>query len=223
MVVPSTPPLLRVLQRPVESALGAPITVMDEPALGRVFIPTAAPDGVLQRAQHQLGIGPVAGLPADDLPGEGVADAGQPQRPLPGGDPRDVGHPQPVGRVGLEVAVDQVGRWRRLRVLPGRAAPTLAQERPPQTVSGHQPLHPLAADLDAVAAQLRVDSGRPVGPARTGVDRADLVKQPGVPASALARITLLGHPAVEGRGGDFQHPEDGLDPEQVTMDGRRSS
>jgi hypothetical protein len=56
-----------------------------------------------------------------------------------------------------------------------------------------------------------------VGPAGAAVDGPDLVKQPGVPPSMLARITLLGRPAVEGRDRDLQHPEDGLDPEQVTM------
>jgi hypothetical protein len=59
--------------------------MMDEPGLGGVVVQSAAPDGVLQRAQHQLGIGPVAGLPAHDPPGEGVADTGQPQRPSPVG------------------------------------------------------------------------------------------------------------------------------------------
>jgi hypothetical protein len=49
------------------------------------------------------------------------------------------------------------------------------------------------------------------------MDRPDLAEQPGVLAPALAGITLLGQPAVEGRGGDLQDPEDGLDPEAVTM------
>src|SRR5512133_1092727 len=43
VVVPSTPPLLGVLRRPVESALAAPVGVMDQPIqLGR-----PAPDGHL--------------------------------------------------------------------------------------------------------------------------------------------------------------------------------
>jgi hypothetical protein len=49
------------------------------------------------------------------------------------------------------------------------------------------------------------------------MDGPDLVKQPGVLAAVLARITLLGQPAVEGRDRDLQHPQDGLDPEPVTM------
>jgi hypothetical protein len=67
---------------------------------------------------------------------------------------------------GLEVAVDQVGRRGRPRVLAGGAAPALAQEPTLQAVSGHQPRHPLARGADAVAAQLGVDPGRPVGAAR---------------------------------------------------------
>jgi hypothetical protein len=49
------------------------------------------------------------------------------------------------------------------------------------------------------------------------VDGSDLAQQPGILALVLARITLLGQPAVEGRDRDLDDPEDGLDPEQVTM------
>jgi hypothetical protein len=190
--------------------------MMDQPTLSRVAI-QAAPHRVLQRAQHQLDIGPVAGLPADDPPRERIPDTGQPQRPLPGSDPRDVGHPQPVGRLRLEVAVHQVGRRRGLRVLAGRTTPALAQERALQAGLAQQPRHPLAGGPHAVAAQLRMHPGRPVGPARALVHRADLAQQPGVLAAALAGAALPGQPAVERRDRDLQHPEDGLDPEQVTM------
>jgi hypothetical protein len=59
------------------------VAVVDEPALGRITVQAAAPDGILQRAQHQLGVGAVAGLPAHDPPRERVADRCQPQRPSP--------------------------------------------------------------------------------------------------------------------------------------------
>jgi len=58
-VFPSQLLTVEVLRRPVESALGALIRMVNEPTLGRVVVQAAAPDGVLQRAQHQLGIGPV--------------------------------------------------------------------------------------------------------------------------------------------------------------------
>ena len=58
-----------------------------------VVVEIAAPQRVLQRPEHQVGIGPVAGLPAHDPPRERVADDRQPQRPLPGGDARQVRHP----------------------------------------------------------------------------------------------------------------------------------
>jgi hypothetical protein len=86
-----------------------------------------------------------------------------------------------------------------------------------QAVGAQQPRHPLAGAADAVAAQLGVDPGRAVGAARALVDDPDLAQQPGVLAAALGGVMLLGHEAVEGRGGDLQHPEDGLDPELVTM------
>jgi hypothetical protein len=49
------------------------------------------------------------------------------------------------------------------------------------------------------------------------VDAADAVGERLVLAPALAGVALLGHPAVEGRDGDAKDPEDGLDPEAVTM------
>jgi hypothetical protein len=116
---------------------------------------------------------------------------------LPGGDPRDVGGPQPVGRLHLELTVDQVGRRRGLEVLAGGAAPALAQERALQAGLAPQPLRPLARGADAVAAQLGVDPGRPVGAAGALVNRADLAQQPGVPAPALAGAALLGPVGAE--------------------------
>jgi hypothetical protein len=49
------------------------------------------------------------------------------------------------------------------------------------------------------------------------VDAADAVGQRLVVAPALAGIALLRDPAVEGRDRDVEDPEDGLDPEAVTM------
>jgi hypothetical protein len=124
--------------------------MMDKPPLGRIAVQAAAPHGVLQRAQHQLDIGSVAGLPADNPPRERIPHTGQPQRPLPGSDARDIGDPQPVGCWGGEVAVDRIRRRRRPRVLVGRAAPALAQERALQAGLAHQPRHPLARGPEAV-------------------------------------------------------------------------
>jgi hypothetical protein len=84
-------------------------------------------------------------------------------------------------------------------------------------MGAQQPRHPLAADLDAVAAQLSVHPGRPVGLPGAVVDAADAVGQRLVVAPALARMAVLGDPAGEGRDGDVEDPEDGLDPEAVTM------
>jgi hypothetical protein len=61
VVVPSTPSLLRVLRRPVESALAALIAVMNQ-ALDR----PAAPDGHVQGVHHQFGAQMVGHRPAHD-------------------------------------------------------------------------------------------------------------------------------------------------------------
>jgi len=191
--------------------------MVDQPALAGVAVEAAAPDGVLQRAQHQVGVGPVGGLPAHDPPRERIPHAGQPQRPLPGGDPGDVGHPQPVRLACGELAVDQVRRRRRPWVLAGRRPPPLAHKRALQASLAHEPLHALAADPDAVAAQLGVDPWRPVGAARAGMDSPDPAEQELVVQGVLAGRAPPGHPPVEGRDRDLEDPEDGLDPEPVTM------
>jgi hypothetical protein len=212
-LLPSQPLTAKVLRRPLESALGPVVAMEDQP----LPLDLAAPQRVLQRAQHQLGVGPVRRLPAHHPPGERVAHAGQPQSALPGGDARDVGHPQPVGRVGVEVAVDQIRCRCGRRVAAGAAAAALAHERALQAGLAHQPLHPLAADPDALAAQLGMDLGRPIGAAGVGVDAFDLLAKPDLLDVAQAGMAPALKPPVERRDGNLQHPEDGLDPEAVAM------
>jgi hypothetical protein len=68
----------------------------------------AGPDRVLQRAEHELGVAAIRGLPPDDAVGEHVADRGQPEHAFAAGDAGGVGDPEPVRRLGGEVPFDQV-------------------------------------------------------------------------------------------------------------------
>jgi len=47
-------------------------------------------------------------LPADDLAAIGVGDEGEEDEPLPAAQVGEVGDPEPVGRSGVEVALDEV-------------------------------------------------------------------------------------------------------------------
>jgi Protein of unknown function DUF86 len=94
--------------------------------------------------------------PADHAPAEGVEDDGQEQEPGQGRDVREVGEPELVGRLGLEVALDQVGH--RLGLVcphggPQRSAPMAALD----AGLPHQSRHPFARAADALLPQLGVD------------------------------------------------------------------
>jgi hypothetical protein len=103
--------------------------------------------------------------------------------------PGQVGHPQPVRGLDPKVAVDQVRGGGVVRVLPGRAvAPAPPQVRALQPVAAHDPLHPLAPDPHALAAQLQPDPRRAVGRGELvgGAHLDDLLEQRGVVELAAA-------------------------------------
>ena len=77
-----------MLQRPVESALNAPVGMMDEPA---------AMDGLpimkrlVEGIEHKARMGGSARSPADDAAGEGIDHESDVNEALPGGHIREVG------------------------------------------------------------------------------------------------------------------------------------
>ncbi len=71
---------------------------------------TALVQGLLQRIQHEAGMGRAADPPADDAPGEGVDDEGHVDEAPPGGDVGEVRHPQRVRARCPELPVDPVER-----------------------------------------------------------------------------------------------------------------
>jgi len=89
----------------------------------------------------------------------------------------DVGDPQPVGLIGSEVPLHQVG--------PGRLAafrvPPPAPVNTCKAVAAHQPLHPPPTDLPSLAEhELGVDPPGAVGASSHPMDVDDHVEQIGV-------------------------------------------
>ena len=122
----------------------------------------AARERHVECIEHELGAQMRRHRPADDATAPGVEDDGEEEKAGPGRDVRDVGDPQPVGAVGVEVALDQIGRGTRIAIASGRRDP-LAPANPRQPGRTHEPRHPLAADRDAERGQLGVDSRCTVG------------------------------------------------------------
>src|SRR5271168_1357722 len=84
-----------VLRRPLESALGAAVAMVDEATA------VGWPSGVerlFQSVQDKLGMGRSAGPPADDPPDVGVDDEGDVDEAGPGRDIRKIRQPQTVRR-----------------------------------------------------------------------------------------------------------------------------
>lgn len=108
-------------------------------------------EGHPQGVEDQVGAHVGGELPAGDLAREGFDHEGEEQSALPGAQVGEVADPQAIGRLGAEVTLDQVGPAVGERVglcgPPGFAAPLGALD----PGLSHQPLHPAAADLLALA------------------------------------------------------------------------
>ena len=147
----------------------------------------APSDGHLEGGDDELGAHVSLHRPAHDPAAEQILHRRQVQPALTGADLLDVGRPHLVGRVGPEVAADQVGE--RLDARHGHRA---ALAPPPavgalQAGLAHQPRHALRAHPDPRASQHRVHSRAAVAAAARGVNRADALGQPGVMQGAIRR------------------------------------
>jgi hypothetical protein len=144
-----------------------------------LFLGLPPGDGHGKGVDDQLGVLPGGDRPADDLPGEDRHHRGAVQLAFAGGMLGDVGQPERVGPVRGEGAPDQVLLGRGVhQVLPAPAAVDALD-----TGLAHEPLDPLAVDLNAQAQpQLGGDPGRPVAPPRIGVDGRDQFQQLLIPA-----------------------------------------
>ena len=137
--------MIKVLRRPVESALTAVVRMQHCPG-GRL----APPAGHVQGVEDQLGAQVIGYRPAHDPAGPYVQDDGAVQPALDGAVLGDVGDPQLVRAVGAELAADQV-RVRGGGRVADRAAAVAAPVDPGQPGRAHQALHPLAAAPQVLA------------------------------------------------------------------------
>jgi hypothetical protein len=193
-LLPSQPLTAKVLRRPVESALAAPVRVMHQPLQPG----PPAPDRHLQRVQRQVGPKRPGSLPADQEAAEGVDDERHVDEAGPGRHVGEVGDPQLVGPGGREVAIHQVGRARRGRVGCGGAA-GLATADTLQVKLAHQPLDRAAGHRDSLAVQLPPDLAGTVDAELLGVDPSDLALELGVAHSARRGGSAAGG-VIGGRG-----------------------
>jgi hypothetical protein len=89
-----------------------------------------------------------------------------------------VGDPQPIRLVAGELAVDQIGGDRALRLDPGPFGAGQALE----SGAAHQHLHSVVPDADSAAErEFSVHSAGAVGAARVEMDSADQFGQPDMP------------------------------------------
>jgi hypothetical protein len=152
---------MKALRRPIESALHAPVGMMDELVIDAVF---AGEDRHLQRVEGQAGAQVVSDLPADDLAGEQVSDESGVREPAGGVHVGDVRNPAAVRRGRGEVPLQQVSG--PLPAGIGHGGPRLLPRgrHPGQAHLAHQPLHRAPRHLDALTAQLQPHLPRPIKP-----------------------------------------------------------
>ena len=123
-------------------------------------------DSHIECAHDQLGPQMVLHGPSHDPAAEHVEQDGQVQEPAHCRHIGDVRHPEPVGRLGLEVAVHEVGGRPSILIAPRRRGAALAVTRPDEPGQAHQPVDALAAVALALGLQGGMDPRRPVGVAR---------------------------------------------------------
>jgi hypothetical protein len=168
----------------------------------------ALPEGHVQRGQHQLGPQMRGHRPADHPPAPGIEHDREVEKPGPGGHVGDVRDPEPVGAVGREGRLHEVGSRPGVGIAR-RGGDPLAATHALHAGRPHEPGHPLAADVDPLGRQLGMHPGRSVRPPGLEVDGVDRHRQLGVALRPRRRSAVL--PRIVPAGGDPQHPAHGGD------------
>ena len=171
---------IRVLRRPIESALDAAVAVVDEagaahrlPGMQRLL------QGIEDEARFRAPRHP----PADDAPGIGVDDEGDVDEARPGGDVGEVGDPEPVRRRNPELAVHPVERTGS-RLVADRGSHGFSSNNPLQTHLAHQAGDRASRNRDPFAAELAPDLAHAVDPEVLLPDPPDMAAKQGVAAGA---------------------------------------
>jgi hypothetical protein len=201
----SSNPFIQVmLRRPLESALDAPIRMMDQSALNR----STGMKRLLQRVENEARRGGPACSPADDSSGIDVDNECDRDETAPGGDVGKIGPPKLVRPVGGELPVHLVQRaWRRL--VTDRRLHPLSSNNAFKAHSCHEPCHGASSDLDAVTRKLLPDLPNARDAEVLVEHPPDLNRQLGIalhPLWQAIRIGLSTGVLMPGGRGDLQHP-----------------
>lgn len=157
----------------------------------------------VQRRNHEVRCHRLTHGPAHDLAAEGIEHHGQVQKPRPRRDVGHVGHPQHVGRIGTELAIDQIGRRTLARIALGGHREAAPAADTFQTRLAHQTCYTLAARDATVAAQLGAHARHAIGGVGGVMHAPDLLGEHRISDRAGAgRATL---PVIVAAVRDTQH------------------
>ena len=207
---------IKVLRRPVESALRATVGVMHQAVIA-LWLPRI--QCLLQRIENKVGLHRAADTPTDDAPGEHVDHEGDVLPSLPRGDVGEVRDPEFIGTFGAELPIDFVQRTRGLAVTAGRAH-DLASPYPLQSDAAHQSFDGTTRHSRSLASQLTPDFHRAIDLHVGLPDTRDLRSKEIVAVGTRTPLSWIAPkrriPSVTGRG-DLQDLADRLDPERIPM------
>jgi hypothetical protein len=173
---------VKVLRRPIEFALDAPVGMMDKLIAD---LAAARPDRHLQSIEGKLGAQRIRDLPPDDPAGKQISDKSGIHKTAGRIDIRDISDPALAGRDRSEVPLQQVRRAR----LPRRGRDCRPRLLPPGRCARdaqltHQPLHRAPRHTDTLPAQMPPYLPRPIHTAAYALvfpHAHDLLLQPLIP------------------------------------------
>ena len=187
--------MIKVLRRPLESALRSAIGVGDH--VGHVAVPGCHRHG--ERVEDQFGAHVVGHRVAEQPAAAEIEHRRQVQPALPGGDVGDVLAPRDIGCARGERSTDQVGD--RVAVGAGQRGPaTTPDTAPGHGVQAHQAPHPLDVHHDTTMAEFAMHPRHPVVAVGRVEDLAHQADEFGLGDLTLGRLGRLpGAPVIEPR------------------------
>ena len=153
--------MIEVLRRPVEFTLNSVVAVMDQ-AVEDLTAPGPVPHRHLEGVDGEVRAQGLRDLPADHHPRKHVDDERGVDPAGMGLDVGEIGHPEPVGLVGTELSLDDVGRAVLTLVEAGGhlVGPAPSCSREAQLT--HQALHGAAGHADPLSVELGPDLVGPI-------------------------------------------------------------
>src|SRR5690606_38586317 len=179
----------------------------------------AVVDGLLESVQHEAGMGGAADPPAHDIAGIDADHEGDIGEPGPGRHIGKIGDPEPVGRRGMELAIDVI-EWTSRRLVADRGAHRFAPDYPLQAQIAHQARDTAPGNVKAFPLHLPPHLAYAVNAEVLGKDPHDLRLEGLITLASgrsPGRIAALGNVFVVAGWGDRQNPADRLDPISIPV------